>query len=182
MLHQDRLLFPPPPRGCCVGLCVCWAVVAGGGLVLVVILVGGGGAHCGGNFLGRLAVAWKVMPMGVTNGNSSFRGITEWILRNDRDIADPFVDNVIVGFDGATWEEAVENDNRDLHQILDRFREYSLTCSFGKANFFVDEVEFAVNVVGHGKRWPMKRKISYLEKWDRPVTVTELRALFGFCN
>ena len=73
----------------------------------------------------------KVMPMGGTNCNTSFQRVTEWILRNDYDIAIPFVDDVIIGSERATWE---------------------------KAALFVEKVDLAGHIVGHGRPWPTSGK------------------------
>ena len=39
---------------------------------------------------------WKVMPMGVTNGNAAFQRMLENLLEPVRDCADPFVEDVII--------------------------------------------------------------------------------------
>ena len=39
---------------------------------------------------------WKVMPMGVTNGNAAFQRMLENLLEPVRDCAGPFVDDVII--------------------------------------------------------------------------------------
>ena len=40
---------------------------------------------------------WKVMPMGVTNGDAAFHRMLENLLEPMPDCADPFVDDVIMG-------------------------------------------------------------------------------------
>ena len=47
---------------------------------------------------------------------------------------------------------------------------------------FVEQLEFAGRVVGYGDKRPIGGKILCLEKWDKPRTVSELRAFLGFAN
>ena len=46
----------------------------------------------------------------------------------------------------------------------------------------VEQVEFAGHVVHYGVRPPTPWNIACLENWDKPCTVSELKALLGFAN
>ena len=124
---------------------------------------------------------WKVMPMGAKNGNAAFQRMMDWVLA-DLDCADPFVDDVIISSEGDTDEELIENHLRDVRAVLTRFREHQLVCDMSKAQLFRREVEFCGHIIGHGKRKPSPGKLTCLEKWTLPKTVTELRSFLGFCN
>ena len=124
---------------------------------------------------------WKVMPMGVKNGNAAFQRMMEWVLK-DLPNATPFVDDVIIASGGDTIEEAIENHRKDLEDVMKTFREHQLVCDMSKVKMFVAEVEFCGHILGHGQRRPNPDKLKALEKWARPVTVTELRSFLGFCN
>ena len=76
----------------------------------------------------------------------------------------------------------MENHMRDLRAVLGWFRELRLVCDMSKAQMFRDEVEFCGQVIGHGKRRPAARKLTCLEKWERPSIVTGLKSFLGFCN
>ena len=41
---------------------------------------------------------------------------------------------------------------------------------------------FAGHVVGNGQRKPIPGKVAAIEHWEKPKTVSELRAYLGFCN
>ena len=58
---------------------------------------------------------WKVMPMGVTNGNAAFQRMLENLLEPVRDCADPFVDDVIIasGDPSMSYEELLVKRFRD---------------------------------------------------------------------
>ena len=49
-----------------------------------------------------------------------------------------------------------------------------------KSAFFVEEVEFCGQILGHGIRRPAPGKLQAIEKWEVPTTITALRAFLGF--
>ena len=127
---------------------------------------------------------WKVMPMGVTNGNAAFQRMLENLLEPVRDCADPFVDDVIIpsGDPSLSHEELLEAHERDVTRVLDLLVRHKLTGSSDKATIVVSEVVFAGHVVGNGQRKPIPGKVAAIEHWEKPKTVSELRAYWGFCN
>ena len=46
----------------------------------------------------------------------------------------------------------------------------------------VSVVVFAGHVVGNGQWKPIPGKVATIEHWEKPKTVSELRAYLGFCN
>ena len=44
------------------------------------------------------------------------------------------------------------------------------------------EVEFCGHIMGGGKRRPAPGTLCAIEKWERPTTISELRAFLGFTN
>ena len=127
---------------------------------------------------------WKVMPMGVTNGNAAFQRMLENLLEPVRDCADPFVDDVIIasGDPSMSYKELLEAHERDVTRVLDLLVRHKLTGSSDKATIAVSEVVFAGHVVGNGQRKPIPGKVAAIEHWEKPKTVSELRAYLGFCN
>ena len=127
---------------------------------------------------------WKVMPMGVTNGNAAFQRMLDNLLELLRDCADPFVDDVIIasGDPSMSYEEFLEAHERDVTRVLDLLVRHKLTGSSDKATIAVSEVVFAGHVVGNGQRKPIPGKVAAIEHWEKPETVFELRAYLGFCN
>ena len=127
---------------------------------------------------------WKVMPMGVTNGNAAFQRMLENLLEPVRDCADPFVDDVIIasGDPSMSYEELLEAHERDVTRVPDLLVRHKLTGSSDKATIAVSEVVFAGHVVGNGQRKPIPGKVAAIEHWEKPKTVSELRAYLGFCN
>ena len=127
---------------------------------------------------------WKVMPMGVTNGNAAFQRMLENLLEPVRDCADPFVDDVIIasGDPSMSYEELLETHERDVTRVLDLLVRHKLTGSSDKATIAVSEVVFAGHVVGNGQRKPIPGKVAAIEHWEKAKTVSELRVYLGFCN
>ena len=108
---------------------------------------------------------WKVLVMGLKNGNAMFQRMMEWVLR-DLDNADPYVDDIIVGSTGNTEEELMANHEKDLRRVLDRLKQYELVADPKKANLFMREVEFCGHVLREGKRSPAPGKLLSIQKWE----------------
>ena len=106
------------------------------------------------------------------------------LLEPVRDCADPFVDDVIIasGDPSMSYEELLEAHERDVTRVLDLLVRHKLTGSSDKATIAVSKVVFAGHVVGNGQRKPIPGKVAAIEHWEKPKTVSELRAYLGFCN
>ena len=121
---------------------------------------------------------WKVMPMGVTNGNAAFQRMLENLLEPVRDCADPIVDDVIIASSNPSmsYDELLEAHERDVTRVLDLLVWHKLTGRSDKATVAVSEVVFA------GQRKPIPGRVAAIEHREKPKTVSELRAYLGFCN
>ena len=124
---------------------------------------------------------WKVMPMGVRNGNSQFQRMMEEMLK-DFPFADVYVDDVIIGSSAATRQEALENHYKHVCQVLEKFEEEKLVARLGKSSFFVPEVEFCGQILCGGKKRPSPGKLKAIQDWEMPKTLKELRGFLGVCN
>ena len=80
---------------------------------------------------------WLVMPIRVKNGNAAFQRLLHDVLKDYRDFAKPFADNIILSSGSATYEGAVQNHVEHLRLVLQRLRENKLAVSDDKANMFV---------------------------------------------
>ena len=127
---------------------------------------------------------WKVMPMGVTNRNAVFQRMLESLLEPVIDCADPFLDDMIIASEdpSMSYDELLEAHERDVTRVLDLLVRHKLMGSSDKATIAVSEVVFAGHVVGNGQRKPIPGKVAAIEHWEKPKTVSELRAYLGFCN
>ena len=127
---------------------------------------------------------WKVMPMGVTNGNVAFQRMLENLLEMVCDCADPFGDNVIIASGDASmsYDELLVAHERDVTRVLDLLVWLKLTGSSDKATIPVGEMVFAGHVLGNGQRKPIPGKVAVVEHWEKPKTVSELRTYLEFWN
>jgi hypothetical protein len=83
----------------------------------------------------RGTMQWKVLVMGLKNGNAQFQKMMEWVLR-DLPGVDPYVDDIIIGSTGGTEEELLQNHAGDVRRVLQRLKENVLVCSPEKISFF----------------------------------------------
>ena len=84
---------------------------------------------------------WTVSVMGLKNGGAIFQRMMEWVLQGI-EFADIYIDDVIIGSTGGTWEECIANHERDVRQVLDRLAEHQLIVDPKKAHLFTTEDEF----------------------------------------
>eukprot|EP00667_Euglena_gracilis_P018132 EG_transcript_19205 len=129
----------------------------------------------------RGTMQWKVLVMGLKNGNAQFQRMMEWVLRELPGV-DPSVDDIIIGSTGETEEELLQNHAEDVRRVLQRLKESNLVCSPEKSHFFMREVEFCGHVLREGRRSPSLGKLLPVQGWGLPKVVTELRAFLGLTN
>ena len=105
-------------------------------------------------------MGWKVMPIGVRNRSAQFQRMTQAVIRH-LDFADPFLNDIIVssGTPEMADDELIEAHFGDVCQVLHVVHKHQLTCNGAKAVLFATEVEFAGQVVSHGIRHPIPRKL-----------------------
>ena len=124
---------------------------------------------------------WKVLVMGLKNGNAMFQRMMEWVLQ-DLENADPYVDDIIIGSSGVSWEEVITNHERDVRAVLSTLRKNELIVDPRKAHMFMKEVEFCGHILREGRRSPAPGKLLSIQKWELPATITELRGFLGLTN
>ena len=127
---------------------------------------------------------WKVMPLGVTNGNAAFQRMMENLLVPVRDYADPFVDDVIIesGDPSMSDHQMLVVHKRDITRVLDLLVWDKLTETSDKATKVLSEVVFAGHVVDIGQRKPITGKVAAIEHREKPKTVSARRGYLEFCN
>ena len=121
--------------------------------------------------------------MGVTN-SSGFPEDAGEPAGPVRDCADLFVDNVTIasGDPSMSYNEPLEARERDVTRVLYLLVWHILTGSSDKATIAANRVVFAGHVRGNGPRKPIPGKVAAIEHWEKPKSVSELRAYPGVCN
>ena len=82
----------------------------------------------------RGTMQWRVLVMGLKNGNAMFQRMMEWVLR-DHPNADPYVDDIIIGSTASTEEELLEVHEKDIRGVLETLRRELLVADPKKRNF-----------------------------------------------
>ena len=74
---------------------------------------------------------WKVMPMGITNGDSAFKRMLKNLLEPVHDCADPFVKDGIMasGDPSMSYDELLQAHERNVTRLLDLRVRHKLTGS-----------------------------------------------------
>ena len=124
---------------------------------------------------------WRVLVMGLKNGNAMFQRMMEWVLQK-HETADPYVDDIIIGSTGDTEEELLENHEKDVRAVLTTLADQKLVADWEKAKLFMKEVEFCGHVLRQGRRGPAPGKLLSIQGWELPKTVTQLRGFLGLTN
>jgi hypothetical protein len=120
--------------------------------------------------------------MGLTNASQQFQQMMDDRLASVRDVATPYVDDILIGTTVEKGEDLLEAHNRDLHRVLKVLEAEQFVVDPEKAHLFVLEVEFCGQILGNGTRRPAPGKLQAIEKWEVPTTITALRAFLGFTN
>ncbi len=60
---------------------------------------------------------WKILVMGLKNGNAIFQRMMEWVL-SDLENADPDEDDIIIGSTGEKMEKIMINYEKDVRALL----------------------------------------------------------------
>jgi hypothetical protein len=125
---------------------------------------------------------WRVNVMGLKNAGIQFQMMIDDRLQPVRDVADAYIDDIIIGTRVGPGEDLFEAHDRDLRRVLALLAKGQLIADVSKCKFFVPEVEFCGHILRNGTRSPAPGKLSAIEKWERPQNITELRAFLGFTN
>ena len=101
------------------------------------------------------------------------------------DAARPYFDDIIIGTKrspGMSDAELIEKHVQDVCRVFDRLELDKWVADKTKARLLMRRVEFCGHLLGGGKRVPAPGKLSAVQRWTPPPTVTALRAFLGLCN
>ena len=119
-----------------------------------------------------------MLEMGMKNGNAMFQRMMEWVLR-DIENADPYVDDIIIGSNGDTEEELMENHYRDIHRVLETLGIQQLIVDPRKANMFMREVEFCGHLLRQRKPNHSTRETPFHPELDPTLYQYGTKGIFG---
>ena len=125
---------------------------------------------------------WKVNIMGLTNAPQQFQAMIEDCLEEVRDIASAYIDDIIISTRAELGEDLLAKHFRDVCRVLDVLRKKFLIADIVKCKFFCTGVEFCGHILENGTRRPAPGRLRAIEMWERPTTISALRAFLGFTN
>ena len=70
---------------------------------------------------------WRVMPMGVKNGNTQFQRMIKWDLR-DLPFAECYMDDIMIGSTGESEEEILAKHAKHVEAVLLALEEHQLVA------------------------------------------------------
>ena len=123
---------------------------------------------------------WTVMPMG-SKAASSF---TQWMMKEVlfsehpelREFVSVYIEYIIIATvgDGLTAQELVDLHEKQLNIVLDILDKNQLICGARKGKGFLESVEFCGSLLRNGTRQPSPGKLTTIQKWKRPETISAL--------
>lgn len=126
---------------------------------------------------GRGLYQFKVLPFGLSNAPTSFQSLMDRVLK---DVLNKFVfvylDDILVI--GRTFEEHQAN----LKKVFELLHEANLLLNWEKCFFLRPEVEYLGFVVGSGQIKVSPKKISSVQSFPPPKTVTQVKSFLGLCS
>ncbi len=87
----------------------------------------------------------------------------EWVLQ-DLENADPYVDDIIMGSTGGTWEEVITSHERDVRAVLNTLKVNELIVDPKKSHMFMKEVEFCGHFLRESMRPTAPGKLFSIQK------------------
>ena len=100
-------------------------------------------------------------------------------------MAKPYFDDIIVGTrrePGMTDEQLIGKHMADVTRLMERLEADRWVADKDKARLLMSRVEFCGHLLGGGRRTPAPGKLSAVQHWQPPPTITALRAFLGLCN
>ena len=98
--------------------------------------------------------------MGLKNGAIQFQMMVDDRLEPVKDIADAYIDDIIVGTRVEDGEDLIAAHDRDLRRVLEVLKKEQLIADISKCHFFVPEVNFCGHILRDGKRRPAPGRLS----------------------
>jgi hypothetical protein len=120
---------------------------------------------------------YRVMPFRLTNAPATFQAFFDYCLRcyiDDFNVC--YLDDILIC-------SANEEEHEDyVRKALQRIQEFRLYCKAEKCQFGVREVGFLGFVINSDGIGMESDRISTIEDWPTPETVSDVQVLLGFTN
>ena len=135
------------------------------------------------------SVQWTVMPMGLKNAPSMFQKMMETISFQKhkalalQEFCSIYIDDLLIATPlGKDSDECLKVHEEQVCKVLEVFRQEKLMCGPKKGKMILQSLKFCGSVLEDGTRRPSPGSVAVLQLWERPKTITQLRAFVGCCN
>ena len=128
-------------------------------------------------------VQWTLMPMGLKNAPSMFQKMMQTILFQKhmalgvQEFCSIYIDDLLNATPlGKNFHECLSLHQEQVRKVLEVLRQEKLVCGPKKGKIILQSVEFCGSVLKDGTRRPAPGKMAALQLWEKPKTITQLRA------
>ena len=128
---------------------------------------------------GRLR--WLRMSSGIKPTSEEYQHKQAEILEGLKG-AETIHDDVLVLGYAETTQEALENHDENLENLLKRFREKNLKLNKKKAKFRMTEVKFMRQILTADGLKPDESKVTAIRNIQTPKNVAEMQRFLGYAN
>ncbi|CAB3257988.1 unnamed protein product [Arctia plantaginis] len=115
------------------------------------------------------------LQFGVSSGPSVFQSVMDQILQNVSNVR-VFIDDIIIS--GNSSQDCQKN----LENVLQRFKQYNVRVNLEKCQFFCKEIKFLGHIISSQGIRPLPDKIEAIAKAPPPGSITQLQAYLGLLN
>ncbi|GJV10243.1 putative reverse transcriptase domain-containing protein [Tanacetum coccineum] len=118
-----------------------------------------------------------VMPFGLTNALAIFIDLMNRVFHEYLDkFVIVFIDDILV------YSKMREEHEDHLRIVLEILRQKKLYAKFSKCDFWLGQVAFLGHIVSADGITMDHAKVEAINKWSRPMTVTEVRSFLGLAG
>jgi hypothetical protein len=125
---------------------------------------------------------WLVMPQGLSNAPATFNRMVTAKLRPLRHFAPSYFDDIYIHSRASASRTDVDIHGDHLRAVFEILRANSLFANLQKCMFGVSEIPVLGDFVGVNGCRVDPSKVSAINQWPVPTTVTELRSWLGLAT
>jgi hypothetical protein len=120
---------------------------------------------------------WTVMPFGLTNAPATFQTLMNSILG-------PFLDKFVIVYldDVLIYSKTPQEHKQHLRLLLQALRDHQLYAKLTKCEFWRDTLPFLGHVISQAGISMDPSKLTAIQHWPAPATVTQLQSFLGLAN
>lgn len=115
------------------------------------------------------------LQFGISSGPSVFQCVMDQILQGLNNVK-AYIDDLIIT--GTNLEDCHKN----LENVLEKLKQYSVKVNLDKCQFFCSEIKFLGHLVCEEGIKPLPEKVEAIEKAPEPTSITQLQAYLGLLN